>query len=262
MARLAAVYAHPDDDTFGIGGLLALRREDLDYTLIVATSGEAGQISDPSLASRETLGRIREDEERQALRTLGIEGAAVHFLGYPDGGLEGANRAALIERVVTVLRAARPHVVVTFGPEGVTRHADHTVISQVATEAFHEARVGSPSEGVAFQRLFYNAIPESDLERFWEALRQRGVEFGSPDDPYMPRGVPDHTITACVDCRSVVKRKIEAIRAHRTQGADLEAIPEDLQEQVLARECFVQAWPPVSDPEGPTLSDPFDGIRD
>ena len=52
MRRLAAVFAHPDDDTFAVGGILA-KEGDLEYTLIVATSGEAGLISDPALATSE-----------------------------------------------------------------------------------------------------------------------------------------------------------------------------------------------------------------
>jgi LmbE family N-acetylglucosaminyl deacetylase len=60
----------------------------------------------------------------------------------------------------------------------------------------------------------------------------------------MPRGVPDDTIAVRVDCRVVVKRKLEAIRAHRTQQVELEYLPDDLQPEILGEECFVQAWPP------------------
>jgi LmbE family N-acetylglucosaminyl deacetylase len=260
--RLAAVYAHPDDDGYSIGGVLALHGGELGCILIVATSGEAGQISDPSLASPENLAQVREGEQREALRALGIDDPVVHFLRYPDGALGEADHAELVGRIRDLLKEARPHVVVTFGPEGVTGHPDHTRVSQAATEAFHQARTGEESapDG-AFQRLFYNAIPESELQRFWEKLRERGVDFGLPDDPFMPRGVPDHTVTATVDCRRVVGAKLEAIRAHRTQAAELQGIPEDLQVELLSQESFVLAWPPVSEPQGATLTDPFEGLH-
>src|SRR5437867_3401693 len=163
--RLAAVFAHPDDDTYGLGGTLAMNGDEVEYTLIVATSGEAGPISDPSLATRENLAEVREGEEREALEVLGVADPSAHFLRYPDGGLKGVPRDELIERIADVLRSARPHVVVTFGPEGITKHDDHITVGQAATEAFHRAR--GTGKDRAFQRLYYNAIPRSELEDFW-----------------------------------------------------------------------------------------------
>src|SRR5207247_977600 len=97
----------------------------IDYTLIVATSGEAGLISDPALATRENLAEVREAEEREALARLGFAGAAVHFLRYPDGGLKHVPTDELMEKVAGILAEVKPQVVVTFGPEGVTGHEDH-----------------------------------------------------------------------------------------------------------------------------------------
>jgi N-acetyl-1-D-myo-inositol-2-amino-2-deoxy-alpha-D-glucopyranoside deacetylase len=258
--RLAAVYAHPDDDTYSLGGSLALGQGNIEYTLIVATSGEAGVISDPSLATSETLAQVREQEERDSLSALGAGEATIHFLRYPDGGLAGVPRGELVGRIAEVLREAGPQVVVTFGPEGVTKHQDHVAIHQAATEAFHEAQAASKEDG-AFQRLLYTALSQSDLDRFWQELRERGVELGDPEAPFMPRGVPDHTIAVRVDCRSVVSQKLAAIRAHRTQQMELEYLPEDLQPELLGQECFVQAWPPVADARGPIVSGVFDGLR-
>jgi N-acetylglucosamine malate deacetylase 2 len=242
--RLAAVYAHPDDDTYSLGGVLAKEGPDrIDYTVIVATSGDAGLISDPSLATRENLAEVREGEERAALAALGFGGAAWRFLRYPDGRLKEFPREELVGAIIAALREARPHLVVTFGPEGVTKHDDHITVSQATTEAFHAARADAP-DGEAFQRLFYNALPRSGIEAFWEELRARGIGIGDPEGPFMPRGVPDETISVRVDCRDVVKRKLDAIRAHRTQQIELEYLPQDLQPEILGEECFVQAWPP------------------
>jgi LmbE family N-acetylglucosaminyl deacetylase len=262
--RLAAVFAHPDDDTFGLAGTLALSPGDIEYTLVLATSGEAGPISDPSLASRENLAEVREGEAREALRVAGAENAEVHFLRHPDGGLKDVPRDELVQEVARVLRTARPEVVVTFGPEGITKHDDHIAIGAAATEGFHTAREQAQPEGSAdgaFQRLLYVAIPEADIQRFWEELRARGVEMGDPEGPFMPRGVPDHTVTHRVDCSSVVKRKIEAIRAHRTQQVELEYLPEDLQPEVLGVECFVQAFPPVTEEVDRAAGSIFEGVQ-
>jgi LmbE family N-acetylglucosaminyl deacetylase len=263
--RLAAVFAHPDDDTYGLGGTLALAEGDIQYTLVVATSGEAGPISDPALASRENLAQVREVEEREALKVVGVEQADVHFLRYPDGALKEAPRDELVERIADVLGPARPQVVVTFGPEGITKHDDHITIGVAATEAFHRARAGAQREGSipdgAFGRLLYNAISETEIQRFWEELRARGVDVGDPEGPFMPRGVPDDTITHRVDCSSVVKRKLEAIRAHRTQQVELDYLPQDLQPDILGREYFVQAFPPVTEAVTRVAGNIFEGME-
>jgi LmbE family N-acetylglucosaminyl deacetylase len=257
--RLAAVFAHPDDDTYAVGGTLALHRGEIGYTLIVATSGEAGLISDPALAAPENLAGVREQEERDALAVLGAGDAAVHFLRYPDGGLAGASSGEIAGQVVDLLRQDRPQVVVTFGPEGITEHDDHVAIHRAATEAFHQLRA-EEGEGGAFQRLLYTALPRSSLDRLWGALRRRGVDVGDTEGPFMPRGVPDHTVTVRVDCRSVTTGKLEALRAHRTQQVELNYFPQDLQSDLLGEECFVQAWPPVANPSGPILSSVFEGL--
>jgi LmbE family N-acetylglucosaminyl deacetylase len=257
--RLAGVYAHPDDDTFGVGAILAKHAADIDYTLIVATSGEAGEISDPALADQKNLATVREDEEREALRELGVLNASVHFLRHPDGGLKDVPRADLVRSVTGLLEEARPQVVVTFGPEGITRHDDHMTIGQVATEAFHEAR--NRSGDGAFDRLFYNAVPQSELEKFWDAVRAEGIDMGDPEGPFMPRGVPDHTITVRFDGRDVWEKKLRAVMAHRTQASELTSIPLGIQEAFLASESFVQAWPPVTNPGGQRPSSLFDGLE-
>jgi LmbE family N-acetylglucosaminyl deacetylase len=245
--RLTAVFAHPDDDTYGVAGVLATEGpERIDYALIVATSGEAGLISDPSLAGRDDLAQVREGEERAALSLLGFADAPIHFLRYPDGALKDAPRDELVRTIAQILRELRPQIVVTFGPEGVTKHDDHVTVSQAATEAFHMARAEARDDG-AFRRLYYNAIPQSVIDGYWQALRARGIDIGDPEGPFMPRGVPDETISVRVDARGEVKRKIDAIRAHRTQQIELEYLPQDLQPGILGEEYFVQAWPAIQE---------------
>jgi len=258
--RLAVVFAHPDDDAYGVGGTIALEAGNVELTVILATSGEAGQISDPSLASPENLGEVREAEERAALAEFRMPDATVHFLRYPDGGLTRVDRAELVDRVTELLKGARPQVVVTFGPEGVTKHDDHITTGQAATEAFHRARAGG-DPGDAFQALYYNSIPQSGIDEFWNVIREAGVDIGNPDDPFMPRGVPDETIAVRVDCRSVMDRKLAGIKAHRTQWAEFGMMPAEMQERFLREETFVQAWPPVTEPGGPPRGSLFEDLQ-
>ena len=68
---LLAVFAHPDDEAFGTGGALArYAAEGVCTYLICATRGEVGEISDPDLATPETLGAVREGELRCAAETI------------------------------------------------------------------------------------------------------------------------------------------------------------------------------------------------
>jgi LmbE family N-acetylglucosaminyl deacetylase len=255
--RLAAVYAHPDDDTYGVGGTLALN-PDVRYTLIVATSGDAGLISDSSLATPENLAQIREQEERDSLAALGVKESKIHFLRNPDMHVSDVPKEELVEKVAELLREAKPEVVVTFGPEGITRHPDHMRISEVTTEAFHRGRESSRQ---GFRRLYYNAVAQSDLDLFWQVGREAGLEMGNPDDPFMPQGVPDETIAVRVDCSSVVDRKIEGVRAHRTQSDEIQAMPDELLRAFLGVEYFVQAWPSLGRASD-TAGNIFEGLQE
>ena len=250
--RLAAVYAHPDDDTNGIGALLAANAGRIHYTLICCTSGEAGEIADSSLATRENLATVREKEERDAIAALGVTDADIHFLGHPDGGLADVPREPLVDDVTAILRDAQPQIVITFGPEGVTRHADHIAAGEVGTAAFHRLR----DEGVPVQSLYYVAVPKSALDRFWNALLARG-RVVNPDGPFMPQGIPDDRIDVRMEMGDAIDRKIAGIEAHRTQN--IHFIPEDLRRELFVAEHFVQAWPPRA-PGAPQLTSLFDDL--
>ena len=256
MRRVACVFAHPDDDTYGVAGSLALHAKDeLQLTVIMATSGGSGRIADPSLATRETLGRVREAEDVASWRALGFD-PDVRFLRHPDGGLARIPREQLVLEVRDLLEETAPEVVVTFGPDGITGHEDHVAIGAVATEAFQATRTSS--SGRTFSRLLHNVVPQSSLDRLNELFRERGLEPMDPTQPFMPRGVPDRTIGVRVDCSSVYERKLEAIRCHKTQ-AELEDVPYDLWPEMLSTESFTVAWPERR-PRDPVLADLFEGL--
>ena len=193
-------------------------------------------ISDPSLATRANLGAVREEEDRRSWVALGRVPDRHEFLRYPDGGVADAPFDELVERIAAILREERPDVVITFGPEGVTGHADHITVGRATTEAFRRCRVGS--DGLA--RLLYSSIPNSMIERFNEELVATGKEPIDPTQPFQPRGVPDETIGVNVDCSSVVDRKRAAIREHRTQANDFS---DELEDEVFRHETHVIGWP-------------------
>jgi LmbE family N-acetylglucosaminyl deacetylase len=253
--RLATVVAHPDDDTFACSGTVALHAHErgLRFALVHVTSGEGGMISDPSLAAPENLGEVREEEDRRSWIALGRVPDRHEFLRYPDGGVQDMPFDELVERIAAILLDERPDVVVTFGPEGVTGHADHITVGRATTEAFHRCRAANVD---GFRRLLYSSLPDSMLERFNTHLVARGQEPIDSTKPFQPRGVPDETIGIEVDCSGVVDRKRAAIMEHRTQAND---IPQDLEDEVFRYEQHVVAWP--ERPHGsPVLSDVFEGL--
>lgn len=255
--RLAGVFAHPDDDVYTIGGTLLLH-PGTELTLVFATSGGAGPISGPGLATRATLTDVREREQRACLDVLGYADASVFWLRHPDYYLPDVDGEQLRREVADILSRACPHVVVTFGPDGLTSHHDHMRIGEATTAAFHGLRGKAKSDG-AFSRLYHVALARSDVDRFYDAVRSNGFQYGEEGRLFDISGVPDESIAVRVDTRSVQARKLEAMLCHRTQRIEHERIPEPLRWIYLDDECFVQAYP-ETDRTATTRSDLFDDV--
>jgi LmbE family N-acetylglucosaminyl deacetylase len=256
-----AVVAHPDDDTFGCSGSVALHADDPDFrfALVHVTSGEHGQIADPALATRDTLGAVREEEDRRSWVALGREPDRHEFLRYPDGGVAGVPFEGLVARIAEVLRDERPDVVITFGPDGITGHPDHITTGRATTDAFHQ--VLGENETVGPRRLLHSCLPASAMLAFNEVLVSMGQEPVDLADPklYQPRGVPDDTVKMVVDCSAVLDAKAAALLAHRTQANDMANVPDDVRREILRLESHVIAWPaPV--PDATVLGDLFEGL--
>ena len=249
--RLLGVFAHPDDDAYLIGGQMLLHASAIDPTIVFATSGEAGPISDPTIASRETLGTVREGEQREYLALIGRPEARVHFLRHPDYYVPDVPLEQLVDEIATVLNDVRPHIVITFGPDGLTSHHDHIRVGEATTEAFHRVRSESSSAGDAFQRLYYVALARSDVDRFYEGVNEGDHEYGEEGALFDITGVPDDTIAVRVDVGPVRDRKLAGMLVHRTQMTEHERIPESLRWIYLDAECFVQAFP--DRPSGATV---------
>lgn len=122
---LAAVLAHPDDESFGCGGALALAHDAGATTrLLVVTRGEGGS---PDEASEPAVGDQREAELICAARAIGLDEVSL-LDGYADGGVADQPFEQLVEEIAAWLADRRPAAVITFGPHGVTGHPDHVVV--------------------------------------------------------------------------------------------------------------------------------------
>jgi LmbE family N-acetylglucosaminyl deacetylase len=122
---VAAVVAHPDDETFGLGALLAnLASEGREVRVLCFTHGEASTIG-----ATDGLGDIRGRELFDAAQVLGV--AHVTLLDLPDGSLDALPDAELDTRFDTWL-ATDVAALVVLEPQGVTGHADHRAVSRAA----------------------------------------------------------------------------------------------------------------------------------
>jgi LmbE family N-acetylglucosaminyl deacetylase len=257
--RLVGVFAHPDDDTYLLGGTLLLHRGHLEPTFVFATSGEAGPIAPGSPATRETLGAVRETEQRAFLQAVGYGDAPAHFLRHPDYHLPEVPFERLVGVVEAVLRAVRPQVVVSFGPDGLTSHHDHIRAGEAAAEAFRRARAAEDEPADAYLRLYQAAYHRSDVDRFYAGVRRGRYDYGEEGQLFDVTGVPDERIAVRVDTRPVADRKWAAILRHRTQLEEHQRIPEPLRWLVLDAECFVRAFPPRA-PGEPVQGDLLAGL--
>src|SRR5713226_3882479 len=132
--RILGVFAHPDDESFCAGGTFAKYvATGAEVMVVSATRGEAGQIRMPSVATRRTLGAVREQELHLACQRLGIQHTIC--LDHMDGALKDVDQEVLTRQVTEIIRTFRPDVVITFGPDGGYGHPDHIAISAATTAA-------------------------------------------------------------------------------------------------------------------------------
>ena len=133
--RILGVFAHPDDESFCAGGTFArYTTAGAEAMVVSATRGQAGQIRSAKVATRRTLGQVREQELRLACQLLGIQHAVC--LDYSDGMLKEVDQEVLTRHVAEIIRTFRPAIVITFGPDGGYGHPDHIAISAATTAAY------------------------------------------------------------------------------------------------------------------------------
>jgi LmbE family N-acetylglucosaminyl deacetylase len=156
---LLAVFAHPDDEQV-VGPLLArYAREGVRVVLAIATDGQKGVRAHAGIAAGQALATARAAEARCACERLGIQSPVL--MGTEDGALQAEkNKVAVREHVVRLMADLTPQAVVTWGPDGVTGHTDHRMISNLVTEVVQRGGTGVPS------RLYYVGLPAERLAAF------------------------------------------------------------------------------------------------
>jgi LmbE family N-acetylglucosaminyl deacetylase len=170
MSTVLAIAAHPDDETMLAGGTLAMyAQQGHDLYLLSTTRGEGGEMGEPPLATRETLGAVRVDEMRCAAAALGAR--EVFFLPYVDPYMEIGGTAARIDAplhefadaIGDYLRRLRPQIVLTHGSDGEYGHPQHIFTHRATRLAL--AGTGSPAELWSWAAWYENSERERLLNR-------------------------------------------------------------------------------------------------
>lgn len=216
---LLCVLAHPDDESLGTGGLLAkCATEGIPTYLVTATRGERGRVGEERPGPK-VAGPIREAELRAAARELAIQ--EVRFLDYEDGALDRADPGEAIGKIAVHLRAFRPDVVVTFGPEGAYGHPDHIAIGQLTTAAVvcaADPTYGPPGHRGSAHRvakLYYLAWSEAKWASYQSALRKLTYTIDGAERQANP--YPDWMITTVLDTTEVWPTVWRAVSCHQSQ---------------------------------------------
>jgi LmbE family N-acetylglucosaminyl deacetylase len=237
---LLAVCAHPDDETLIAGGVLAAcAAAGLDASVLCLTRGEYGPISDPGLATPETLGAVREAELRAACGELGV--TWLRCYRRRDAHLPWTNSTAVARQIARAVKELRPAAVVTFGDDGLYYHPDH-----VATHRFTHRALRMLGARTPRPHLYEAVWPSSAMPELVAAMHARGLPTGLWDIPAADFGIDELAGTIEVDVRPFLERKLRALRCHRTQiGPDhlFRDLPPDLAARFLGRERFRRVHP-------------------
>ena len=252
-----AVLAHPDDESLGVGGTLArYAREGVATHLVTATRGQRGRCDHLEVRPDDgEVGRIREAELRAAAAVLGLESLTV--LDYLDGSLDQADPVEAAARIAEKMVELRPHVVLTFDPDGAYGHPDHIAISQLTTAAVAVAA----SAGHAVDKLYFMAWTRAK----WDAYEAAFKELVSRVGGEVRRAQPwqDWAISSVIDTTEEWPTVWKAVSTHRSQMSAYGALAELSEEHHRAlwgTQSFYRAMSRVNG--GPQVeSDLFEGIR-
>ncbi len=266
---LLAIFAHPDDESFGPGGTLArYAAEGVEVHLVCATNGEAGVMGKEFMAGYCDPADQRIAELHCAVSQLGLSG--LHLLGYRDSGMTGspdndhpdclvqADQDEIVARITGYIRELHPQVIITFDPIGGYKHPDHVVIHHAAVAAFHAA--GDPTaypeqlvQGLTPytpQKLYYVGFPRRALRwmvRIMPVLGRDPTAFGKNGDINLVEITAiDYPITTRIDVTDYLEIKNTAAACHRSQNSPrdiFDRLPRWLVHWITGTEGFTRAYP-------------------
>jgi len=233
------VHAHPDDESSkGAATMARYVKEGHRISVVTLTDGGAGDILNPAMDRPGVQERMIEIREEELARALEIIGVTDHWaFGYPDSGYvedfdgDGSRVAddafynveidEVVHRLVQLIRAERPDVLLTYPEGGGYPHPDHIRCHDVTVAAYEAAADPQrfPDAGQPFEvsKLYYMGVfTRRKLEAMHQACLGNGIE--SPFTEWLDRW-EDHSdpTTTRVDVGDHLTVARQALLAHATQ---------------------------------------------
>ncbi len=265
-----AVLAHPDDESFGIGGTLAkYADEGIETYLVMATRGERGRFGDSKESpGLDIVGKTRETELLAAAKELGIR--EVSFLDYIDADLDKADPNEVVEKIVYHIRRIKPQVVLSLDPTGGYGHPDHIAISQFTTAALvcsgdPKYKPGGQNQSIytphIVSKFYYMAWPEIKFKMYNSVFKETKINVDGEARQAAPW--PDWSLTTWIDTVNYWPQVWRAIRCHKTQMAifkELEKISDETHRILWGSQEFYRVFSLVN---GGRVreTDLFNGLR-
>ena len=283
---LLSIHAHPDDEASkGAGTVAKYAAEGIRGVLVCCTGGEEGEILNPAVDTpevRDNLFEVRMAELRASVDAIGYD--KLELLGYRDSGMKDSDANSheenfanapldeAVERLVRIIRAERPQVIITYGDDReFYPHPDHLRVHDISGPAFDSAGDPDrfPDAGAPWQpsKLYYTGWSGRRVRALHEAYLARGEE--SPYAQWFERGFSeagDDRFTTFIDVGDYLHHRRAALLAHRTQ-VDPEGfwmrLPDSVVRDVFPWEEFSLARSLVETgvPEGDVEDDLFAGLR-
>lgn len=206
IERVMVVTAHPDDSEFGAGGSVARHvRDGRQVAYCIVTNGNKGS-GDRSMTP-ERLVKIREEEQRNAARVLGVE--TVEFLGFPDCEVENTRETRMA--VTASIRRNRPDLLIVQNPHRTKNlgasHRDHRIVAGIALDCVYPLA----RDHMAFPELLAQGLEPHKIKEvhmmWWE----------SPE--------------LVVDITETMDLKLKALACHQSQFKDFAAVEKRVRER-------------------------------
>jgi LmbE family N-acetylglucosaminyl deacetylase len=228
LGTILSVWAHPDDENYCCGGLMAAaiargRR----VVCVTATRGELGSTDESRWPPGAQLADVRTKELAACLAELGVTEHV--WLDYPDGGCADVDESEAVERLRKIVEEVQPDTVLTFGPDGGTYHPDHMAVSRWATKS---------AEGTSAEVFFTSITPE------WMDFMSQFVPPSAvmmSDEPPILHSADELAFRVILD-GELLDRKLRAMLCQESQvGPLLAAMGPDNYRRMLAEEAFRSA---------------------
>lgn len=275
--RLLICFAHPDDESFGLGAAIPKWIDDgVEVYLICATNGDVGNVPEALQGRYATVAELRLSELACARQYLKF--AEVFMLAYRDSGMPGSETSRhekslayqwahhpqrVTDSVLAVMRNVQPQVVVTFNRYGGYGHPDHIAIQRATTDAFHQLRQGETDP--CPQKLYYAAFPKFAL---WQRIikarlngqdpRRMGVNGDVDTLKTLENMEPVHARIRIANYLDIWER---ASRCHASQGGGrISRTSRWLRRIIYRRQGFTRAFPPPNH-DRVDEDDLFAGVR-